>query len=167
MFTHTWTDKTNTQTHTNTQRHKYTLTHMDRQTQSHTDTHTERHKYTLTHARTDTHIHTQIYKRTYIHTQICAYTFRHCFNTITDGVLGTEVLLTLVKMEEADVTQRTFPHLASSLPPKPPDPLNPHSPDPQCRAPSSGSCLRGGFDCRQLHMGPGHAGETRPSRRRL
>ena len=42
---------------------------------------------------------------------------RHCFSTIPDGALGTEALLTPVKLEEADVTQRTFPQPASSLPP--------------------------------------------------
>ena len=53
---------------------------------------------------------------------------RHCFSTIPDGALGTEALLTPVKLEEADVTQRTFPQPASSLPPQPPDPLSPPSP---------------------------------------
>ena len=48
-------------------------------------------------------------------------------DTIPDGAPGTEVL-TLAKMEEADVTQRTLPHPASSLPPQPPDPLSPQSP---------------------------------------
>ena len=127
MDRHTHRD-TNTQAHTHThgqtrhrhtyrhrETHKYTLMHVDRQTCTHSHTDTQRHTQVYIHTpRTDTHIHTQIYSihmyNTHTHTEADARcVHRHCFSTIPDGVLGTEAVLTPVKLEEAGVTQRTFP----------------------------------------------------------